>query len=289
MGLPTRPSASLPRLFPLRQEPQWQQQQLLLLLLQVVHLDQQQQQLLLLQAPAAKNEEAFDSFAVCAENLKKPLDNMAEAVDGKAAVATKAELQAAAKTLGMGTSAFRGLPKDDEAAYCKELQSRVLKFIENASGEHYESLPSAETLAEVKKAAEAKKELSSLDPSNIIEAIKRDIQRDLEREAAQASSEPQPKKPKTDEAAAAAAASSSSSSSSSSSGNASSSSSKDAEGAPDTEEEEEDSDSDSCSGSGSSSSSSSSSSGSGSEEGEGSSEESEAGSSEEAEEEKGEA
>ncbi|CDJ45147.1 hypothetical protein, conserved, partial [Eimeria tenella] len=238
-------------------------------------------------APASKTEEAFDSFAVCAEDLEKPLDNMTEAVDGKAAVATKAELQAAAKTLGMGTSAFRGLPKDDEAAYCKELQSRVLKFIENASGEHYESLPPADTLAEVKKAAEAKKELSSLDPSNIIEAIKRDIQRDLEREAAQASSEPQPKKPKTDEAAEGAAASSSSSSSSSS-GNASSSSSKDAEGAPDTEEEEEeeeeDSDSGSCSGSGSSSSS-----GSGSEESEGNSEESEAGSSEEAEEEKDEA
>ncbi|XP_026192967.1 glutamic acid-rich protein-like [Cyclospora cayetanensis] len=115
-------------------------------------------------------------------------------------VATKAQLQAAVKTLGMGPSAFKGLSKEPDA-YCSELQARILAFIEKSSGEKHKALPTPEELAELKKAAEAKKELSFLDASSIIEAIKRDIARDLEREAAQAASEPQQKKAKVEKEA----------------------------------------------------------------------------------------
>lgn len=174
--------------------------------------------------------EALEAWAAKVEGQEEPFnDKSHDAGEGngveKAAVATKAQLQAAVKTLGMGPSAYKGLSKDDPAKYCEELQRRVMAYVNSVSSEKYETLPSTEELEEMKKAAEAKKELSSLDASNIIqgrpkrraassaaEAIKRDIARDLEREAAQAASEPQQKKAKTDrdnkEASAAAASSS---------------------------------------------------------------------------------
>lgn len=176
--------------------------------------------------------EALEEWAGSVEDKEEPFADadaeMAEAneVNGlpESSVATKAQLQAAVKTLNMGPSAYKGLPKDDAAAYCKGLQRRILDFILNLSGQKRETLPSPEELMEIKKAVEAEKELLSLDASNIIqgrpkrraassaaEAIKRDIARDLEREAAQAASEPQQKKPKNEKADIAAAAASSSS------------------------------------------------------------------------------
>ncbi|KAL8452650.1 hypothetical protein Emed_001214 [Eimeria media] len=253
--------------------------------------------------------EKLEAYAASVENEDKPFKDkvngvrrnttVEETADGrKASVASKAELQAAVKALGMGPSAYKGLPKDDPEAYCKELQRRVLAFIAKASGEEHTTLPSAEELADIKKAAEAKQELSSLDTSNIlvipaaavalaaapavaasavalagaaaavalaavaaaegspwfccclhafVEAIRRDIQRDLEREAAQAASEPQKKKSKAaesdgEETAAAAPSKKASSSSSSSSKGASAAAKKGAKKEEEEEEEDEDED-----------------------------------------------
>ncbi|KAL8275138.1 hypothetical protein Esti_001017 [Eimeria stiedai] len=207
--------------------------------------------------------EKLEAYAASVENEEKPfkdnVNGVAETAEGrKASVASKAELQAAVKTLGMGPSAYKGLPKDDPEAYCKascgELQRRVLAFVAKASGDEPAALPSAEELAEIKKAAEAKQELSSLDASNILvllaafapaaaagEAIKRDIQRDLEREAAQAASEPLRKKSKAEthgELAAAAAPSTKTSSRGSGSKGASNAAEKDTEEEEEEEEEE---------------------------------------------------
>ncbi|CDI76087.1 hypothetical protein, conserved [Eimeria acervulina] len=217
----------------------------------------------------ASGSDEIEAFAAAAVDKEDPFEKNEKTKDAQACapVATKAELQAAVKTLGMGPAAYRGLPKDNPAAYCKglrrhlqELQSRVLTFIKNISGDVLSSLPSAEQLSELKKAAEAKKELSSLDASNIIqgrpkrraassaaEAIKRDIQRELDREAAQASSQPHSKKQKTDKEEGAAAAASSSSSSSSSSNGGDVAERKKAKEEEEEDEEDEDEDEDSSS------------------------------------------
>ncbi|OEH76493.1 lwamide related protein [Cyclospora cayetanensis] len=159
----------------------------------------------------AKDEsrEAVEAWAARVEGQENPFETPAKAEQktndddsgNVTNVATKAQLQAAVKTLGMGY--IDG-----------ELQARILAFIEKSSGEKHKALPTPEELAELKKAAEAKKELSFLDASSIIEgrpkrraassaaeAIKRDIARDLEREAAQAASEPQQKKAKVEKEA----------------------------------------------------------------------------------------
>lgn len=168
-----------------------------------------------------ESPEALEKWAASVEHVDAPFPDYFKGTGGEngamksteaTTVAPKPLLQAAVKTLGMGPSAYKGLPKDDNSAYCEELQRRVLAHVANISGERRTVLPTPEEMMEMKKAIEAKKELSSLDASNIIqgrpkrraassaaEAIKRDIARDLEREAAQAASQPQKKKAKTDE------------------------------------------------------------------------------------------
>ncbi|CDJ61943.1 hypothetical protein, conserved [Eimeria maxima] len=208
--------------------------------------------------PASSAEE-IEAFAAKAMNQKHPFDEVAGGGgDSCIPVAAKAELQAAVKALGMGPAAYRGLSKDDPDAYCKELQSRVLSFIENNLGESWKSLPPPDKLDELKLAAEARKELSSLDASNIIEGRPRRraassaaeaIRRDLEREAAQAASLPQSKRMKTKgealEAGGAAARSGKNSSSSSSSSSSSNNNNIiNSNGAGDSKEQEEEEDDD---------------------------------------------